>query len=64
MAGGGKTGDNILLPMRSDGRSERRRKSMQGTLLFALGISGAIVSAVTGSVWVIVAAVFFLVVGV
>jgi hypothetical protein len=37
---------------------------MQGTLLFALGISGAIVSAVTGSVWVIVAAVFFLVVGV
>ena len=36
---------------------------MQGTVLFALGISGAIVSAVTGSVWVIVAAVVFLVAG-
>ena len=41
-----------------------RRRSMQGTGLFALGISGAIVSAVTGSVWVIVAAVVFLVAGV
>jgi hypothetical protein len=50
--------------MSSDGESEMRRKSMQGTLLFALGISGAIVFAVTGTVWVIVAAVVFLVAGV
>jgi hypothetical protein len=41
-----------------------RRRSMQGTGLFALGIIGAIASAVTGSVWVIAAAVVFLVTGV
>ena len=37
---------------------------MCGTVLFGLGIIGAIASAVTGSVWVIVAAVAFLVAGV
>jgi general stress protein CsbA len=37
---------------------------MCGTVLFALGIIGAIASAVTGSVWVIVVAVVFLVAGV
>lgn len=40
------------------------RRSMLGTVLFALGIIGAIVSAVTGSIWVIGAAVVFLVAGV
>jgi hypothetical protein len=50
--------------MDRDQKNEMRRRSMEGTLLFALGISGAIVSAVTGSVWVIVAAVIFLVAGV
>ena len=42
-------------------KSELRRKSMLGTALFVLDIIAAIVSAVTGSVWVIVAAVVFLV---
>ena len=37
---------------------------MQGTVLFAFGIIGAIASAATGSVWVIVVAVVFLVAGV
>ena len=37
---------------------------MCGTVLFALGIIGAIASAATGSVWVIVVAVVFLVAGV
>jgi hypothetical protein len=42
-------------------KSELRRKSMLGTALFVLDIIAAIVSAVTGSVWVIVAAVVFFV---
>ena len=37
---------------------------MQGTVFLALGIIGATASAVTGSIWVIVAAVIFLVAGV
>jgi hypothetical protein len=37
---------------------------MQGTMLFALGVIGAIAFAVTGSVWVVGAAVVFLVTGV
>jgi len=41
-----------------------RRKSMQGTLLFALGILAAIASAVTGSIWVAAAAVVLLLTGV
>jgi hypothetical protein len=50
--------------MDRDQKNQMRRRSMQPMLLFALGISGAIVSAVTGSLWVIVAAVIFLVAGV
>jgi hypothetical protein len=50
--------------MDRDQKRQVRRRSMQGTLLFVLGIIGAIVSAVTGSVWEIVAAVIFLVAGV
>ena len=46
-----------------DHRVQLRRRSMQGTVLFAFGIIGAIASAATGSVWVIVVAVVFLVAG-
>ena len=46
------------VPTRSN---QMRRKSMQGTLLFALGIIGAIVFAVTGSIWAIGVSVVFLV---
>ena len=51
----------LVVPTRSN---QMRRKSMQGTLLFALGIIGAIAFAVTGSIWVAVAAVVLLVAGV
>ena len=51
----------LIVPTRSN---PMRRKSMQGTLLFALGIIGAIVSAVTGSIWLAVAAVVLLAAGV
>ena len=44
--------------------NQMRRKSMQGTLLFALGILAAIASAVTGSIWVAAAAVVLLLTGV
>lgn len=37
---------------------------MIGTALFALGVIGAIAAAVTGSVWVVGAAVVFLAAGV
>ena len=37
---------------------------MQGTVLFALGIIGGIAFAVNGSVWVVSAAVLFLIAGV
>jgi uncharacterized membrane protein len=37
---------------------------MQGTALFALGIAGAIAFALTGSIWVIGAAIVFSVAGV
>jgi len=50
-----------MVPARSN---QMRRKSMQGTLLFALGILAAIVFAVTGSVWVACAAGLLLVIGV
>ena len=52
-----------MVPLDRDQRREVRRKSMQGTVLFALGIAGAIAFAVTGSLWVIAAATVFLVVG-
>ena len=45
-------------------RAQIRRKSMQGTLLFAFGILAAIGFAVTGSVWVIAASGVFLIAGV
>ncbi len=44
--------------------SKMRRNSMYGTLLLAFGIIAAIAFAVTGSVWLIFAAVIFLVPGV
>jgi hypothetical protein len=49
--------------MNSDQKSLMRRKSMYGTALFALGIMAAIVSAVTGSVWLAGVAVAFLLLG-
>ena len=50
-----------MVPTRSN---QIRRKSMQGTLLFALGILAAIASVVTGSIWVAAAAVVLLLTGV
>jgi hypothetical protein len=50
-----------MVPTRSN---QMRRKSMQGTLLFALGILGAIVFAVTGSIWVAAGAAVLLLTGV
>jgi len=51
----------LIVPTRSN---PMRRKSMQGTLLFALGILAAIASVVTGSIWVAAAAVVLLLTGV
>jgi len=53
-----KTGDNVDVPTRSN---QIRRKSMQGTLLLALGILAVIAFAVTGSIWAAVAAAVLLV---
>ena len=53
-----------MLVVSTDQKAQMRKKSMLGTGLFALGIIGAIAFAVTGSVWVIGAAVVFLVPGV
>jgi hypothetical protein len=49
--------------MNSEQSGHIRRKSMYGTALFALGITAAIASVVTGSVWLVGAAVAFLVLG-
>jgi hypothetical protein len=48
----------LMVPTRSN---QMRRKSMQGTLLFVLGIIGAIVFVVNGSIWVAGASVVLLV---
>jgi hypothetical protein len=47
--------------MNRDRKKETRRKSMLGTILFALGIIAAVLSVITGSVWVAGAAVAFLI---
>jgi hypothetical protein len=49
--------------MNSEQSSQIRRKSMYGTALFALGITALVASVVTGSVWLVGAAVAFLVLG-
>ncbi len=54
----------LVVPLDRDQNRQVRRKSMQGTGLFALGIVGAIAFAVTGSIWVIGTAVVFSVAGV
>jgi len=46
--------------MNSDQKSQIRLKSMYGTALFALGIMAAIAFVVTGSGWLVGAAVAFL----
>ena len=50
--------------MNSDRKSQMRRKSMHAAVLFALGIVAAIAFVATGSVWLVGAAVVFLVPGV
>jgi general stress protein CsbA len=47
----------------SDRKSETRRRSMQGTVLFAVGIIATLAAAATGSVWLVGAAVVLLVPG-
>jgi general stress protein CsbA len=53
-----------VVSMNSDQKSQMRRRSMLGTVLFALGIMAAITFVVTDSVWLVGAAVVFLVPGV
>jgi hypothetical protein len=50
--------------MNSNQRAQTRRKSMQGVVLFTLGIVGAIAFLLTGSPWLIGVAVVLLVLGV
>jgi hypothetical protein len=50
--------------MNRDEASQMRRRSIQGTILLALGIIAAIAFAVTGSLWLIGTAMAFLVPGV
>ena len=50
--------------MKSDQKAQMRRKSMQGTALFALGIIAAIAALVTGSVWLAGVAVVLVIPGV
>lgn len=54
----------LVVLMNSDQKNQMRRKSMYGTALFALGIMVAIASVVTGSAWLVGAAVAFLMLGV
>jgi hypothetical protein len=53
----------LVVSMNGDRKRQMRRRSMQGTLLFGLGIIAAIGSVVTGSVWLVCAALVFLVPG-
>jgi hypothetical protein len=41
----------LVVPMNSDRKGQMRRRSMYGTVLFAIGIIALIASVVTGSVW-------------
>ena len=50
--------------MNDDRKREARGKSMLGTVLFALGILGALLFVITGSVWMGAAAVALLVPGI
>jgi hypothetical protein len=50
--------------MNGDRKKELRTKSMLGTLFFTLGIVGAVLFVITGSVWTGVAAVALLASGV
>ena len=54
----------LVVPMDSNQKAQIRRRSMQGTVLFALGIIAAIASVATGSLWLVGAAVVLLVPGV
>jgi hypothetical protein len=49
--------------MNSDRKNQIRRRSMIGTVLFALGIVALIASVVTGSLWLGVAVLVILVPG-
>ena len=60
----GKAGDNIAGAMNSVRESQMRRRSMLGTVLFALGIIATIAFVATGSVWLVGGAVVLLVPGV
>ena len=53
----------LVVATDSDRKSETRRRSMQGTVLFAVGIIATIAAAATGSVWLVGAAVVLLVPG-
>ena len=54
----------MVMSRNNDRKSPMRRRSMLGTVLFALGIMAAIASVAAGSVWLVVAALVFLVPGV
>jgi hypothetical protein len=51
----------FVVPMNSDQKAQMRRRSMQGTALFALAIIAAIAFVATGSVWLVGVAVVLLI---
>jgi hypothetical protein len=53
-----------VVAMGSNQKAQIRRRSMQGTVLLALGVIAAIASVATGSLWLVGAAVVLLVPGV
>src|SRR5437879_1219079 len=61
-AAGGYPAQTVNLMNRD--RKETRRKSMLGTALFALGIVAGLSAVITGSIWMMAAAVAFLVPGI
>ena len=54
----------LVVPMNSVQKRQTRRKSMLGTVIFALGIMAVIASVATGFVWLVGAAVIVFVAGV
>ncbi|MGD0772883.1 MAG: hypothetical protein ABSC05_08680 [Candidatus Solibacter sp.] len=54
----------LVVSMNSVQKSQMRRKSMLGTVIFALGIMAVIASVATGSLWLVGAAVTVFVAGV
>ena len=61
---GARVSDNTLGCLMNRDRKATRRKSMLGTALFAFGILAGVFALITGSVWMVAAAVVLLVPGI